>query len=136
MTRYRSGRSGWLQWGVIWRVCALVGLALVLPVTAYVLLRDNSGKFEDELKQNGYPATDIVETRVASTGNSSIKAYDARPRINSTCLLHLQMRQGGLVGGGGYSLVAVNGEPVQLDGSPTLAQVRDYLRSQGNTTCG
>lgn len=122
------------KWAIVLPVLGLIGLAAAAVLTPYSMLRDASGTFRDALRDSGYPAVDITKTRVDSGSGRSSKGYDVRLKVNDGCLLHLRMGQPGLIGHG-YSLVEVNGEPLQLDGSPTYAEALSYAASHGYRKC-
>lgn len=117
-------------------LCALglIGLVAVAVLIPYTMSRDASGTFQESRRDHGYSTVQITKTRVATVGGKSSKAYDARIKVADGCLLHLQMRQPGLFGNG-FSLVEVNGELLQLDGSPTYDQALAAARAHGYTKC-
>ncbi len=100
----------------------------------YSQLRDATGTFRSALKDHGYPTATITKTRVDSGSGRSSKGYDARIKVRAGCLLHLQMKQPGLIGSG-YSLVEVNGELLQLGGSPTYDAALASARKHGYSKC-
>jgi hypothetical protein len=112
----------------------LVGLAVTAVLIVYTQLRDASGTFQGDLKAGGYPAVQITSTRVATSAGRSSQGYDARVKVNDGCLLHLQMIQPSLLGHD-FGLIEVNGEPLQLGGSPTYDQALAYARAHGYGKC-
>lgn len=116
----------WCEWYVIWRVGAVVLLAVSFFVGVARFSWDFRSSFSDDLRDKGYPTTTIEVGSTSLGGGKAQRLYIARVQVG-TCLIRLERTQSD----SSFHLEEVNGTAVDdPDDSPSKEQALAFLSSK------